>query len=259
MAARAAVLVFMYRQASPPPAISAPPWMSSWMSAASLASTPSGVITLTCTPAISRASTVAGMSAAPAANPLMISSSVVAICFFQASASSSGGDVAGLSSRSTTICCPAAITAWACSLTVGGTRIERSNFRVPSAELSAMAGTYRRRSEPRYGMRRVRLLEPCDLLGREHEVDRGDRVVEVVRLGGADDRRGDAGLRQHPRRRHLGHRYAALRCDLADPLDDRAIRRLRVEALREGVALRARRRLVPRPRQLAPRERAPRD
>ena len=117
------------------------------MAASSPASTPSGVMTFTCTPAISRASTVAGMSSALAANPVTIASSMNAMCAFHASASSSGGDIGGCSRRSTTICWPAVITACAWGLTVGGTRMLRSSRRPSetpvSGLLSVMAGTYR--------------------------------------------------------------------------------------------------------------------
>ena len=80
------------------------------------------------------------MSSALAANPVTIASSMNAMWAFHASASSSGGLAGGWSSRSTTIADPAAITAWAWGLTVGGTRMVRSRRRVPSGLLSVMAG-----------------------------------------------------------------------------------------------------------------------
>src|SRR5215213_1915575 len=49
-------------------------------------------------------------------------------------------------------------------------------------------------SVPEDGMRSIRLLQARHLLGRQRHLGRGDRVVQVGRLGGADDRSGDTGL-----------------------------------------------------------------
>ena len=91
-----------------------------------------------------------------------------------------------------------------------------------------------------------RALERGDLLVRQRERERGDRVVELLELGDADDRRGDAGLLQHPgerdlrawhaaRARHLGHRVDHLAIGLAG---------VRVERPSELVGLGARARLA---------------
>ena len=54
-------------------------------------------------------------------------------------------------------------------------------------------------------------VERGELLGREHEVGGGEVVVELLEAARADDRRRDAGLREHPRQRDLRHRHAARR------------------------------------------------
>src|SRR6476646_10203600 len=42
-------------------------------------------------------------------------------------------------------------------------------------------------------------------------VDGGERVVELLGTAGADDRRRDDRILEHPRDGHLGHRHAGLR------------------------------------------------
>ena len=69
-------------------------------------------------------------------------------------------------------------------------------------------------------MRDVRLLEPRDLVVAQRELLGRERVLEVLELRRADDRRGDAGLVEQPGERDLRRRDAALRRDLGDPVDD---------------------------------------
>ena len=95
-------------------------------------------------------------------------------------------------------------------------------------------------AEAGHGMRDVRLLEPGDLVVAELDVDGGDRVLEVVRFGGADDRRGDhrASTASTPTRpAPCGTpRSSAIS---ADAVDDDAIRRRGVEDASELVAARS--------------------
>ena len=86
-------------------------------------------------------------------------------------------------------------------------------------------------------MRDVRLLEPRDLLVAERELLGGERVLEVLGLRRADDRRGDAGLVQQPGERDLRGRDAASRGDLADAVDDGEVDLGRVEESPNGSVL----------------------
>ena len=74
-------------------------------------------------------------------------------------------------------------------------------------------------------VRGVGLLQPDDVVGGQLDVDRRHGIGEVVRLGRADDRRGDERLREHPRQRDLGARHAALGRDFGHPFDDDPIAR----------------------------------
>src|SRR4051794_2180265 len=47
---------------------------------------------------------------------------------------------------------------------------------------------------PKHGMRHVGFLEAGQLVGRQRQFGGGERVVEVLEPGGADDRRGDPRL-----------------------------------------------------------------
>src|SRR5262245_34707387 len=76
-------------------------------------------------------------------------------------------------------------------------------------------------AENRVGL--VRFFERLDLRGVEFEIERGEGVVEVVRLRRADDRGGHAGFVQEPCQCHLGVRNAAFFRDLADAVHDREI------------------------------------
>src|SRR5213592_1592100 len=68
-------------------------------------------------------------------------------------------------------------------------------FMQPSCSLHARRGDITSR-EARHPVWLVGLLQACDLFVGQHEVDSRDGVVEVMRLGRADDRRGDDRLRQ---------------------------------------------------------------
>jgi hypothetical protein len=61
--------------------------------------------------------------------------------------------------------------------------------------------------EADHRMRDVRFLQRRDLLGGQLHIDGSDRIVELMQLGGANDRRGDDRLRQEPSKRNLraGH------------------------------------------------------
>jgi hypothetical protein len=72
-------------------------------------------------------------------------------------------------------------------------------------------------------VRPVRFLETRDLLVAQRERERGEGVVELVRLGRPHDRRGDGRFVQHPRERDARHRDAALVRNVRKPLDDRAV------------------------------------
>src|SRR5512132_4450871 len=76
----------------------------------------------------------------------------------------------------------------------------------------------------------VRLLEPRDLVRRQLELCRGQRILEVADLRRADDRRRHAWLVQKPRQRDLSGRGATLPRHLVEPIDD-------VEVLRAAVPL----------------------
>ena len=50
--------------------------------------------------------------------------------------------------------------------------------------------------EPDHRVRHVRFLETSDFVFGQPNINRGQRIVEVLELGGADDRRGYDRLRQ---------------------------------------------------------------
>src|SRR4051794_11991502 len=50
----------------------------------------------------------------------------------------------------------------------------------------------------------IRFFEQSDFFFGQFDMDRGQRIVEVLQLGGADDRRGDYQLPQQPSECHLG-------------------------------------------------------
>ena len=71
-------------------------------------------------------------------------------------------------------------------------------------------------------MRHVGLLQRRDFLGRQLQRQARDRVVEMLQLRGADDRRGDLRLLQHPGQRDLRAGNASRLRDRGDALDHRA-------------------------------------
>ena len=94
-----------------------------------------------------------------------------------------------------------------------------------------------------------------DLVVGELEIEGRDGVVEVVRLGRADDGRGDDGVVQHPGQRDLRHRDAARLGDLLTASTIGGLRRrVGSDGSSRGGGL-----LPPRPGQPALGQRAPRD
>jgi len=57
--------------------------------------------------------------------------------------------------------------------------------------------------EADHRVRDVRFLQCRDLLGGQLHIDGSDRIVELMQLGGANDRCGDDRLRQEPSKRNL--------------------------------------------------------
>ncbi len=68
-------------------------------------------------------------------------------------------------------------------------------------------------------MRDVKLFQRRDLFLAELHCERGGRVVEMPRLGRADNRRRHFGLLQKPGKRDLCARETARRGDLSDAFD----------------------------------------
>src|SRR6185436_8881376 len=83
--------------------------------------------------------------------------------------------------------------------------------------------------------------EESAVVGRQLDVERVDRLVQVRELAGADDRRRDAGTRQDPRKRDLHAADAAALRELADAIGDREVALREVELRRRLVAVRPRR------------------
>src|SRR5829696_10503042 len=79
------------------------------------------------------------------------------------------------------------------------------------------------RSEACRVMRFVRGLQLLQLSVGQDEVERGDCLADVLRFGGTDDRRGDAGPAGHPGERDLRSGDLPLRGDAGDLLDDHPI------------------------------------
>ena len=72
-------------------------------------------------------------------------------------------------------------------------------------------------------MRHIRLLQGGYLAGRKFYVHRCESVVEVVQLGGADDRGGDDRLGEQPGQRHLRPWNPPRPRNLGDAVDDLAV------------------------------------
>ena len=90
-------------------------------------------------------------------------------------------------------------------------------------------------------MRHVRRFERRHLLGGELDRKRGDGVVDLVGLGGADDRRRDTGLVQQPGQCHLSRLRTQLIGDLGAALGHREVGVAVIHRVRERIAARARR------------------
>src|SRR5437899_3683263 len=98
-------------------------------------------------------------------------------------------------------------------------------------------------------MRNVRLFKGFDLLVGQLEVDSCDSVLEVMGLGGANDRSGHYRLAEQPGQRDRCTRNAFRTRDFGNPLDDFTVRLRRViQRPAEFVPLRSRRLLIPVPR-----------
>src|SRR5262249_20276210 len=114
-----------------------------------------------------------------------------------------------------------------------------------------------------HGMGPVGPLEPRDLVRCEHELGGGQCVLEMSKLGRADDRRADAALVQEPGERDPSRRHAALGGDLGDAFDHVEVFWGAVELLGVGVGRSPSRLPLARPRaragEPAAREWAPRD
>jgi hypothetical protein len=111
------------------------------------------------------------------------------------------------------------------------------------------------------GVGDVRGFQGCDFHGGQLHVDRSDCIVEMMQLGGTDDRCGDDWFRQEPGERDLCPRYPARLGDFGDPVGDLPIGFVGLgEEPAEGlVGLRADAGVVPVAAQFAARLRAPRD
>ena len=72
-------------------------------------------------------------------------------------------------------------------------------------------------------MRFVRGLQLLQLGVGQHQVESYDCIVDVVRFGGADDRRGDTGPAGHPGERDLCPGHLPLGGNAGDLLDDQPI------------------------------------
>src|SRR5207247_5119035 len=86
----------------------------------------------------------------------------------------------------------------------------------------------------------VALFEKGALFRRETHAEGADVIVEVRQLRRADDRRGDAGLREQPRQRNLGRFHAPARRELDAAVGDGKIRIAVIELTRVVIALRTR-------------------
>jgi hypothetical protein len=86
-------------------------------------------------------------------------------------------------------------------------------------------------------MRPIGFFQSLDFLRDELDGQGGDGVIQVVRLGGPNNRGGDDRFGEHPGQGHLRHRQAARLGQFADPLDRGQVVFLGVAALGKGIAL----------------------
>src|SRR3984957_18647022 len=106
-------------------------------------------------------------------------------------------------------------------------------------------------------VRLVAALKTLDFFWVQVQVERGNRVRQVVRFRSSDDRTGHFGLIQHPRQGDLGRVDASAGGQIDDGVDDGTVA-LGVGVAGELVAARAVGLFVPRAGEEAPRQRAPR-
>ena len=97
-------------------------------------------------------------------------------------------------------------------------------------------GVERHQSCPATGCDPVELLERGDLVARQLDLLRSNRVFDVADLGRADDRRRHAGPPEHPGKRHLSSRDATFGGDLLHAVDDLEVELGVVERVAERVA-----------------------
>ncbi len=74
-----------------------------------------------------------------------------------------------------------------------------------------------------HGMRLIGFFHVLDFLRGELDREGRDGIIQVMRLGCADDRGGDDRFGEHPGQSHLRHRQAARLGHLVDPLCDRQV------------------------------------
>src|ERR1017187_9031764 len=91
---------------------------------------------------------------------------------------------------------------------------------------------------PQHPVRLVRLRQRLQLPLIELQAQRRHGILQMLHFAGSHDWRGNAGLLQDPRQRHLRIRHAARTGDLADAIHHGEIRRLVIHPVRVRVGLR---------------------
>src|SRR5262249_60556525 len=86
-------------------------------------------------------------------------------------------------------------------------------------------------------MGHVWLFEPPRFLVGQRNLERADRLIQLLHLRGADDWRRDGGLTQQPGERDLRRRDAARRGDFDDAIGDIVVGVVVVEIVRGRIAL----------------------
>ena len=97
--------------------------------------------------------------------------------------------------------------------------VERTGERWIEAEVGGYAPTRILLDEAYDGVRHVGILQSGDLISGQLDVHRGQRIVEMVELSRADDRRGDHRLCQQPGERDLSARDATGFGNHGHPID----------------------------------------
>jgi len=109
-------------------------------------------------------------------------------------------------------------------------------------------------------MRDVRLLDGCDLFRCEANGNGRGGILQMIRLCGSHNGRGDRRLGKQPGKRKLRTGNATLFTELTEPIDDLAVGLfgLGVEEFRESICLRAQSVFtLPRPGEAATCQRTP--